>query len=147
EPDCANEHREEDNAAAPGRYPRGQDELAAVLDLGSKLFDKRLEADDLVVWVDVAFVMVRRLVLDLLRAGAVMIVMPHIMPSAPAPLYVSAPRRGALSSVYLSANNRNSLLIDRSRIPCLEGGEIDFARLVSSPRPPAMSLGELSRGE
>ena len=33
------EHREEDNAAAPGRYPRGQDELAAVLDLGSKLFD------------------------------------------------------------------------------------------------------------
>jgi hypothetical protein len=41
------------------------------------------------------------------------------MPSAPAPLYVSTPRRGALSSVYLSANNRNNLLIDRSRIPCL----------------------------
>ena len=89
--------------------------------------------------------MVRRLVLDLLRAGAVMIVMPHIMPSAPAPLYVSAPRRGALSSVYLSANNRNSLLIDGSRIPCLEGGEISFSRLVSRPCAPAMSLEEVRR--
>jgi hypothetical protein len=41
--------------------------------------------------------------------------------------------------------NGNSLLIDRSRIPRLEGGEIYFARLVSSPGAPAMSLEEISR--
>jgi hypothetical protein len=46
-----NEHREEDDAAARGRYPRGQDELAAVLYLGSKLFDARFEAVNLIVWI------------------------------------------------------------------------------------------------
>jgi hypothetical protein len=33
-------------------------------------------------------------------------------------------------------NNRNGLLIDRSSIPCLDGSEIGFARLVSRPRAP-----------
>ena len=87
----------------------------------SKLFDKRLKADNLIVWIVVAFVMVQRLVLDLLGAGEVMMVMLHMNAVRPAPYTPSTPRRGALSSVYLSANNRNGLLIDRSRIPCPVG--------------------------
>ena len=50
----------------------------------------------------------------------------HVWRSINNPL---VPRRGALSSVDLSAKNRNGLLIDRSRIQCLEGSEVSFARL------------------
>jgi hypothetical protein len=54
----------------------------------------------------------------------------------------------ALSSIYLSANNRNGLLINWSCIPCLEGGEIGFSRLASGPCAPTVSLEEVgSRGQ
>ena len=36
-----------------------------------------------------------------------------------------------LAAVYLSANNRNGPLIDGSSIPCLDGYEVGFPRLVS----------------
>jgi hypothetical protein len=42
--------------------------------------------------------------------------------------------------VNLPANNRDGLLIDRSRIPCLDSSEIGFAGLVSRARLPAMGL-------
>jgi hypothetical protein len=55
-----------------------------------------------------------------------------------------SPLRGlALSSVNLSANKCYGALINRSRIPCLDGREIGFPRLVSCTSAPAMSLKEI----
>src|SRR5262245_51829344 len=57
-----------------------------------------------------------------------------------------SPLRGlALSSVNLSTNKRYGALINRSRIPCLDGREIGFPRLVSRTGAPAMSLKEICR--
>jgi hypothetical protein len=124
----------------PRSDPRGQDEFAAVLDLGSKVFDERLKADDLIVGIAVFFVV--RIVVDVLHAAHVITATYECL--SPHRCTPSAQRR-ALSTVYLSANNRNGLLIDRSSIPCLEGGEIGFARLISGPCAPAMSLEEIRR--
>jgi hypothetical protein len=49
----------------------------------------------------------------------------------------------AISSVNLSANECYGALINRSRIPCLDGREIGFPRLVSCTGAPAMSLEEI----
>jgi hypothetical protein len=104
--------------------------LAAALDLSSKLFDERLKADNLIVGIAVSFVI--RIVVDVLHAAQLITATYECLSGH---RYTpSTPRRVTLSSIYLSANNRNSLLIDRSRIPCLEGSEIDFARLVSRSR-------------
>ena len=61
---------------------------------------------------------------------------------------LSTPRRSAFSAVNLLADNRDGSLIDRSRIPCLDGCEIGFAGLVSRARVPAMLFEEIrGRGE
>jgi hypothetical protein len=57
----------------------------------------------------------------------------------------SASNRGAFSCVNLLANNRDGPLIDRSSIPCLDGCEIGFARLVSRACAPAMGLKKICR--
>jgi hypothetical protein len=68
-PHYAKEHREKDNTAAPRSDPRDQDELAAALDLSSKLFDERLKADNLIVGIAVSFVI--RIVVDVFNAAHV----------------------------------------------------------------------------
>src|SRR5215471_19677823 len=55
-----------------------------------------------------------------------------------------SPLRGlALSSVNLSTNKCYGALINRGRIPCLDGRKIGFPRLVSRTGAPAMSLKEI----
>src|SRR6516165_7396302 len=58
----------------------------------------------------------------------------------------SALRGPALSSINLSANKCYGALITRSRIPCLDGRELGFPRLVSCTGAPAMSLKEICCG-
>jgi hypothetical protein len=55
--------------------PRGENELAAVLDLGSKLVDVRLEAHDLIPWIAAVFPGVQRSTLQNERTRLV-----HIRP-------------------------------------------------------------------
>ena len=50
-----------------------------------------------------------------------------------------------LVPVNLLANNRDSPLIDRSSIPCLDNSEIGFAGLVPRTRAPAMGSEEICR--
>src|SRR5262249_42047133 len=57
----------------------------------------------------------------------------------------SGPRRRSLSSVNLSTNKRNSALIDRSSVPCLNRSELGFAGLVSRARAPAVGPEEICR--
>jgi hypothetical protein len=56
-----------------------------------------------------------------------------------------ASRRCNSSCVNLLASNRDGPLIDRSRIPGLDGREIGLARLVSGASAPAMRLKKICR--
>ena len=50
-PDYADQHRGQNNSPASYGDPGGEDEFAAAINLGSKLFDMLLEADDLLVGI------------------------------------------------------------------------------------------------
>src|SRR5262245_48632382 len=52
-------------------------------------------------------------------------------------------RGPAISSVNLSTNKCYGALINRSRIPCLDGREVGLTRLISCTGTPAMSLKEI----